>query len=59
VGKAEEVERVRFPVYAFLPVSSRERSEFQSRFLGTQFQAGTSAFLLDRFRPERAASDLT
>jgi hypothetical protein len=46
VGKAEEVERVRFPVFfAFLPVSSRERPEFQSRFLGMQFQAGTSAFL--------------
>src|ERR1700687_5912831 len=40
VRKADQVERLRFPVSALLPVSGRERSELQqSRFLGMQFQA--------------------
>jgi hypothetical protein len=50
--KAEEIERLRFPVSALLPVSGRGRPEFQqSRFLGMQFQAKLS-HSLDQFRPE-------
>jgi len=40
VGEAEEVERLRFPCSALLPVFGCERSELQQpRFLGMQFQA--------------------
>ncbi len=50
--KAEEVERLRFPFSALLPVSGRERSELQqSRFLGMQFQTELS-HSLDQFCPE-------
>src|SRR5437899_4093406 len=52
VRKAEEVERLRFPVSALLPVSGRVRSELQQpRFLGMQFQAELS-HSLDQFCPE-------
>jgi hypothetical protein len=40
VREAEEIERLRLPFSAPLPVSSRERSELQQpRFVGMQFQA--------------------
>src|SRR5438445_2335176 len=52
VGKAEEVERLRFPFSALLPVFGRVRSELQqSRFLGMQLQAELS-HSLDQFCPE-------
>src|SRR6266478_2974308 len=52
VGEAEEVERLRFPFSALLPVFGCERSELQQpRFLGMQFQAELS-HSLDQFRPE-------
>ncbi len=52
VRKAEEVERLRFPVSALLPVSGRVGSELQqARFLGMQFQAELS-YSLDQFCPE-------
>src|SRR5437667_6084322 len=52
VGEAEEVERLRFPFSALLPVFSRERSELQQpRFLGMQLQAELS-HSFDKFRPE-------
>src|SRR5438552_8631218 len=52
VGKAEEVERLRFPFSALLPVFGRERSELQqSRFLGMKLQAELS-HSLDQFCPE-------
>src|SRR5438132_11703981 len=52
VGAAEEVERLRFPFSALLPVFGCERSELQQpRFLGMQLQAELS-HSLDQFCPE-------
>src|SRR5579864_2254259 len=52
VGEAEEVERLRFPFSALLPVFGRERAELQqARFLGMQFQAELP-HSLDQFCPE-------
>src|SRR5207245_1603446 len=52
MSKAEEVERLRFPFSALLPVSGRKRSELQqSRFLGMQLQAEL-LHSFDKFRPE-------
>src|SRR5712692_4285840 len=52
VREDEEVERLRFPFSALLPVFGRERSELQqSRFLGMQLQAELP-HSLDQFCPE-------
>src|SRR5262249_1192132 len=47
VREAEEVERLRSSLAAFLPALGRERSEFQqARLLGVQFQVELSESLL-------------
>src|SRR5258707_849943 len=52
VGEAEEVERLRFPFSALLPVFGCERSELQQpRFLRMQFQTELP-HSFDKFRPE-------
>src|SRR5258708_4595729 len=52
VGEAEEVERLRFPFSALLPVFGCERSELhQPRFLGMQFQTELP-HSFDKFPPE-------
>ena len=52
VREAEEVERLRFPFSAPLPVLDRKRSELQqSRFLGMQFQVELPQ-TLRQFRPK-------